>query len=190
MTRSKSNDSEPTALEKRRLSSEIFKNYLGAAAVIVAGLWAVFLFCQKELPRLRPKVGASISIAWQKIAGRCVADVTLNITNDSGSFVDVHDVKLEGWNYSNSVYANDGQYFSPERLTKENSKSLFVPPCSVEKPCSLVGPYAPAAQRYETFTWSFEPDPSRLIFIKATIEAENRTFIAGNGSTMCGENAQ
>jgi len=173
----------PDKLERVRLRSEILKNSLGAAAVIAAGIWGVFLFCQKEYPRLQPKVGGTISIAWQKIAELCIADATLEVRNDGGKFVTVSDVTFKAWNFPNSVFDRKS-YFD----TKELPGALTVLPlCSSEKPCTLIGSYAPGSNRYETFTWSFAADRSRSIFIEATVTGAGRKFIAGNRSTMCGE---
>jgi len=176
-------------LEKRRLSSEIFKNYMTALAVIAAGLWAVFQFCQKEVPKLRTMMGTDLSISWQKIAGRCVADVMAQIRNDSGAFVEVNEVKLEGWNFANSNYVNDGKaYLDPTKF--KDAVVLQARPCNRKQTCTLVGSYAPGAYRYETFTWSFEPNPARSIFIKATVDADNHPFHAEQRSMMCGESAE
>jgi len=172
-------------LEKGKLWTGIAQNSLAAAAIVAGGIWGVFLFCQKEYPKTRPKVGVGVEINWEKIAQRCVARATVAISNTGGSFVDVTDVQLRGWNFPNSRYEkNEKTYFSPEQL--EADDKLTAPLCNLDNPCALIGPYAPDAAWHETFSWSFKPDETRSIYVEATVLVKqlNRKFRAARGSTI------
>src|ERR1700745_3489050 len=104
----------------RQQSSEVLKNYTEVAALAVAGLWAIFTFCQKDFPNLRPRLRVRTDIKWSRVDKRCVAKVIIDITNPSNRTVDVQMVRYRAWTYSNTAYAAASTaYFDPETTEKQ-----------------------------------------------------------------------
>jgi len=107
--------------------SEIIKNYAQIAALVVAGIWAYYIFGQKEAPSLEPMADIKGNISWHDSADTnfCRGIYTVTLQNTGNSTFEITKVHMKAWMFKRISDPNkEVQFLSLEEIRK-NGKMVF-----------------------------------------------------------------
>lgn len=151
-------------LDVRRQWSEVLKNVVQVAAIIVGGYWTWYKFIRTEAPALETRADVSSEITWypSPIPKSCYAHYSIHIQNVGQSSFTVDSVHIRAWQFELSL--------------PQNSSAKFVDLHEIEKGPTffdqnyrstiLLGIYSPGVKANDTVSWIVRRVPNSLVLFK------------------------
>jgi hypothetical protein len=162
--------------------SEVVKNIAQVIAVVIAGLWTVYLFNQQEAPTLELRGTIDSNLTWAKLANsdNCEAVMRVTFENKGKSSIDIGEVHVRGWKYrqekADTVFAD---YLDLEKVQNEGElffdKTYNVGGNSAKEnlPLPFIQHYPPGTAYTHNFSWIITPEQSTQVLFFVQLFAED-----------------
>lgn len=156
---------------KWKTGTEIGKNIVQIASLVVAALLALYRFDLLEKPSLETRADAVSEINWFSSPtgeNECVAQFKPTLENIGTASFNVETVRLRGWTFERQLKADEvATYVDDEEIQKHHPffEKEF-------KDGKFIQRYPPTVSYSWTYEWVVKNEPNKLIFIRIDFDGQ------------------
>jgi hypothetical protein len=155
--------------ERTRQWSEVIKNYLQIAAIVVGAWWTYNLFVKKDAPGLEARGNVISDLTWSPPASPDYSEVVFAVLleNKGTTSFDISKIRLRAWEFD---FGNPTKRFVFFDSAKMLTETFFDEEYKLTPQSSLPFPshYPPGAAMNNSFAWLIKkPDCSKRLYFVA-----------------------
>ena len=178
------------SLLKERI--EVAKNIVEILAILIAGIWAVYVFIVKDRPSLQPRALLDTTLAWEDEGPRCIATAMITFDNASPAEIDIVRSTVTG-----RIIPFEALPSAPAALidfkSLLQSKGVWTLPAlpGGGEMDNLVGHFSPGAKAGHSIQWLIRrPAPNREEWLYVEAKMEDRrghVWTSGRWDYLCNQ---
>jgi hypothetical protein len=155
---------------------EVWKNIAEICAILIAGLWAVYVFIQKEVPLLESRaiIDSALSLT-QYSSSACKATMTVHFENTGTSPIEITRVSIKQWNFQ----LDDSGYFDLEAKTSGTPIEMTYSFDDSNKNENIFRPfiqkYTSGEKYFNSFVWIIPPQQGTQILFLVQLFTDDKT---------------
>jgi hypothetical protein len=178
--------------ENGRPWSELIKNYVQIAAIVIGGIWTYRLFIQKDAPGLEAR---GTTDSYIQVLPTGANDGTreivfsVRVENKGTSSFDISKIRVRGWEFEFGKASSHLEYFDPKKWQSEKPFFDETYELTAESGPPFPSHYPPGAILTNSFTWLAKPDCGKRVFFQAEFFLKDRkdvpNWFTGTWSSEC-----
>jgi hypothetical protein len=164
--------------------TEQLKNIIQAIALIIGGLWAIFLYLHKDVFLQEERPNLYHDLRWEEgdTHDKCKAVFKVILENKGTTSFDISQVRIRRWLFSKTRQESDSStlldvntIINREPLNDE-TYSLAKVPRGKEAILPLIGHYPPESAKFHDFEWELKYDSTQrvLFLVNVYIEGQDK----------------
>lgn len=177
--------------------SEIIKNYAQVAALVIAGIWAYYIFGQKEAPSLEPMADIKSDISWHDSADTsfCRGIFKVTMQNTGNSTFEITKVHMKAWMFKRISDPNkEIQFLNFEEIRKngklvfEKKQEKFSDNIKTQQIPNFIDHYPPGFAFTESYDWEVKNTTGDWICFEIEFYKDNENnprWISSSWDQVC-----